>query len=340
MKNYIPAFLFKNKHINTCYPTLFRKVHVDYSRERIVTPDNDFLDIDWVKNNNNKLLILCHGLEGSSESPYMKGMAKYYSALGWDILAMNYRGCSGELNKQPIFYNCGFTKDLEYLIEINSHYDKIALSGFSLGANIILKYLGERKKYPKNLLCAAVVSPPMDMEACSKRIKSFSNALYKTKFLKTLKEKVIEKNKLYPGIYRDAVNLKRFSMVSELDEFDDIFTAPIHGYLDAHEYYEKNSSLFLLDNIKIPTYILTPLDDPIMANSCYPYEKCNKNEFLTFETPEYGGHVGFSKLNDDAYWHEEKISEFFEVCESGEKSLLKDFSQLNSSPKIDFALRP
>lgn len=333
MKKYLPGFLFKNKHINTCYPTLFRKVHISYTRERISTPDNDFLDIDWVKVGSNKLLILCHGLEGSSESQYMKGMAKYFSERGWDILAMNYRGCSGELNKQPYFYHSGFTKDLEFLIDFNKNYDEISIAGFSLGANIVLKYLGERKEYPQNLLCAAVVSPPMDMEACSKKIKESSNSLYKTKFLKTLKEKVIKKDKLNPGIYKRAVDIKKFNLVSELSEFDDFFTAPLHGYLDAHEYYQKNSSLFFIENIKIPTYILTPLDDPIMADSCYPYDKCQRNDYIIFETPKYGGHVGFAKLNDEAYWHEEKIYEFFSICEKKEKSLLRDFSSSNSSIK-------
>lgn len=310
MIDYIPNFLFKNKHFNTCFPTLFRKVNIEYQRERLETPDEDFLDIDWIKNNNNKLLILCHGLEGSSHSQYIKGMAKFFSDRSWDILAMNYRGCSGELNKKPYFYHSGFTQDLDFLVNINKKYSQIALVGFSLGANMILKYLGERNNYPKNLIGAAVVSPPCDMEGCSIKIRQFSNKIYTLNFLKSLKQKVLDKDKLYPGIYENYIDLKKLSQAKELHDFDEFFTAPLHGYRNAHDYYENNSSKKLLKNIKLPTFILMPLDDPIMSTSSYPFIESQKNNFITLETPKFGGHVGFAALEDSPYWDEKKIFEF------------------------------
>ena len=145
MLEYKPCFLFQNKHINTCFPTLFRKINIEYKRERIDTPDGDFLDLDWIKNGNDKAIVLCHGLEGSSRSKYIQGAARYFSERGWDVLAINYRGCSGEMNRKLTFYHMGYTEDLETTLKETSQYKKVALVGFSLGANLVLKYLGERE---------------------------------------------------------------------------------------------------------------------------------------------------------------------------------------------------
>ena len=145
MIEYKPCFLFRNKHINTCFPTLFRRINIEYERERIDTPDGDFLDLDWIKNGNDKIIVLCHGLEGSSRSKYIQGTARYFSERGWDVLAINYRGCSGEMNRKLTFYHMGYTEDLETALKKTSQYKKVVLAGFSLGANVVLKYLGERE---------------------------------------------------------------------------------------------------------------------------------------------------------------------------------------------------
>ena len=180
MKEYKPNWLFKHRHIATCFPTLFRKIKVDYTeRERVTTYDEDFIDIDWIKQGSDKLLILCHGLEGSSRSKYIQGTARYFSERGWDVLAINYRGCSGEMNRKLTFYHMGYTEDLETTLKETSQYKKVALVGFSLGANLVLKYLGEREEYPKNLICGVAVSPPCELVSNSVQFRKRENFIYR-----------------------------------------------------------------------------------------------------------------------------------------------------------------
>lgn len=307
MLEYKPKFFFRNKHINTCFPTIFRKIDINYKRERIDTYDGDFIDIDWVKNKSDNLVILCHGLEGSSNSKYIKANAKYFSQQGWDVLAINYRGCSGEENKKIYSYNSILTDDLKLVVEKKGKYYKnIVTVGFSLGANLILKYLGCEKDIPKNLICAVTVSPPCNFFATSEKLKKKENIIYKLKFLNKLKIKIKEKYKNNPD-YRKKINLEAILKTKNLEEFDEEFTAKYFGFKGVKDYYEKANTVKTLKNIKIPTYILTPLDDPIMGKECYPYKETRENKNILFETPKYGGHVGFSSLNHYPYVLEKAI---------------------------------
>lgn len=222
---YKPSLIFKNAHINTCFPTLFRKINVSYTRERISTPDEDFLDIDWMKNGNTKVIVLCHGLEGSSRSKYIQGTARYFSERGWDILAMNYRGCSGELNKKVTFYHMGQTNDLETVLEKTKEYKELVIAGFSLGANLVLKYMGEREVYPDNLLCGMAVSPPCDLVSNSVAFRQPKNIIYRRYFVSKLKEKAAQKALLYPT----KINMNLISKVVDIEDFDNLFTAPLNG---------------------------------------------------------------------------------------------------------------
>ncbi|MFK4785226.1 YheT family hydrolase [Fusobacterium sp. MFO224] len=310
MIDYKPKFLFKNKHINTCFPTIFRKINVSYKRERLETYDGDFIDVDWIKNKSDNLVILCHGLEGSSSSKYIKGNAKYFSERGWDVLAINYRGCSGEENRKIYFYNSILTDDLKILIEEKGkHYKNIVTVGFSLGANLILKYLGCEKSFPENLTCAVTVSPPCNFFASSEKLKKKENIIYRLKFLNKLKNKIKEKYKNNPQ-YREMIDLEAILKTKNLEEFDEEFTAKYSGFKGVKDYYEQSNTIKTLKNIKIPTYIITPLDDPIMGKECYPYEEAKKNQNILFETPKYGGHVGFSSLNHYPYILEKAIYEY------------------------------
>lgn len=149
-----PNFLFKNAHINTIYPSQFRKVKtITYDRERFTTPDNDFIDLDWVYKDKSKVVIVCHGLEGNTESQYVQGMAKLFSNNDWSVCAYNYRGCSGEPNRTIRAYHSGATDDLELVVQevLTKGFDEIYLVGFSLGGNLVLKYTGENGKniHPK-----------------------------------------------------------------------------------------------------------------------------------------------------------------------------------------------
>lgn len=307
MIDYKPCFIFKNRHINTCFPTLFRKIDVSYERERYDTYDGDFIDVDYIRNGNDKLIILCHGLEGSSQSKYIKGTAKYFSERGWDIAAINYRGCSGEMNRKVTFYHAALTDDIKLVIEKSNKYKIIALAGFSLGANMILKYIGTEKNLSEKLKCVAVVSPPCEFFSSSIKLKKFENIIYRKKFLKTLKEKAIEKSKIFPDEKIDVEAIKKSKNIAD---FDAAFTSRFFGFKGLDDYYTKASSIKDIINIKIPTYILMPKDDPIMGKECYPIEEAKQNNFITLEMPKYGGHVGFSSFKHYPYKLEERIYEF------------------------------
>ncbi len=308
---YTSPFPLFNKHLETIYPSLFRSVELQpYHRERIETDDQDFLDLDWLTQQSKKLIIISHGLEGNTQRGYIKGMAKAFFTNGFDALAWNYRGCSEDMNKQLRFYHSGATDDLDRVIQhaINKkQYDSIYLIGFSLGGNLILKYLGERT--PNSIIKKSIVfSVPLNLHSsCLQLSKSF-NWIYSNRFLKSLKIKIVQKSKVMQGL-----NTNGIEKISSLIEFDDHFTAPMHGYRDAIDYYEKCSSLYFLKNISIPTHIVNAQNDPFLSEDCYPVNQARDHSFLTFESPENGGHVGFAQFNKNGlYWSEERALRF--IC--------------------------
>lgn len=306
--DYKPSFLFKNGHINTCFPTIFRNIEVKYRRERINTPDLDFLDIDWIKRGSNNVIVLCHGLEGSSRSKYIQGMAKYFSERGWDILAMNYRGCSGEANKKIKFYNMGQIEDLEEVLKKTSDYKKVVIAGFSLGGGLVLNYLGSRKELPKNLYCAMAVSAPCDPLGSARTFLKKENKIYTKYFMDKLKKKIVEKSTIYP----DKINVDTVLKCQTIEEFDNVFTAPQYGYRDALDYYERVSPKKSIPFIKIATLILMAEDDPIMSESCYPIKEARRNKYITLQITKYGGHVGYARFFGEHYWLEERLFSYVE----------------------------
>lgn len=312
--DYKPSLLFKNGHISTCYPTIFRKVEIEYERERIETPDGDFLDIDWLKNGSKNLLVLCHGLEGSSRSNYIKGIGKYFTKKKWDVLAMNYRGCSGEMNRKPKFYNMGQIEDLHTVLEKTKDYEKVVIAGFSLGAGLVLNYLGREKNINDNIICGIAVSAPCDALGSSRTFDKKSNSIYRNYFLKKLKRKMAEKIKLFPEEkhLQDAMNAKT------IEDFDNLYTAPQYGYSDAIDYYENVSANKVIKNIKLPVLILMAEDDPIMSESCYPKKESKNNPNITLQITKYGGHVGYVQLDKDYYWLEERMGDYIDKI-TGEK---------------------
>jgi len=311
--NYSPRFPFKNAHIHTIYPSLFRKVAITFNRKRIDTPDGDFFDVDTVKKGSEKAVILLHGLEGSSDSNYIKGMAKAAIDSGHDAIALNFRGCSGEVNKVVRSYHSGETEDLHLLIKLTlkeGNYKRLHLIGFSLGANVILKYLGEVGEAIDSRIRSAVsISVPCELAACSDEISKPVNWIYSKRFLSDLKEKV----KLKRAITKDVINYEKVMASKGIWEFDDNYTAPIHGFESAEAYYETCSGNRFLHNIRIPTLILNALDDTFLAGACYPYELAKESKFVFLETPEYGGHVGFvGNGRKGWYWSEERAMSFLE----------------------------
>ena len=308
MKTYKPRFLFKNGDINTIYPSFFRKVKVKYTRERIELKDGDFLDIDRIKNGNKKVAVLCHGLEGSSNSNYIRAAASLLSKNKYDIVAVNYRSCSGELNRLPRFYHAGATSDLREVIEhIEKDYESIYQAGYSLGANLVLKYLGVEALNDGKIKGGVAVSCPLDLYDSSFTLNKKRNYVYKMKFLLSFKRKLKEKNKIMP----DKIDITDIDKLKDFNEFDDRYTSKLNGFKDANDYYKKESAINFIPNIKVPALIINAQDDPILSDKCYPKHLKSINENLNVLYPRYGGHVGFAKFNKDYYWTDYKILEFF-----------------------------
>jgi predicted alpha/beta-fold hydrolase len=299
-----PWFLF-NAHLETIYPSLFRKVDLEYERERLVLPDNDFLDVDWIKNNSERVVLISHGLEGNSHRSYVKGMAKAFSENCFDVIAWNYRGCSGEVNKSLRFYHSGATDDLSLVVNhiLTKPYKQVFLIGFSLGGNLTLKFAGEQSM-DSRIKGISVFSVPMNLHTSCIQISRPSNWIYSRRFLNNLKKKVKDKARLMEGL-----NTRGMDSIKTLMDFDDRYTAPLHGYSSAIEYYTKCSSIYFLNRIKTPTLIVNAKNDPFLSIECYPN---SNNPFIKLEFPNRGGHVGFSSFERNGlYWSEQRALEFF-----------------------------
>lgn len=311
---YVPPTYLPNGHLQTIYPALFRKVRsVQYQRERISTPDHDFLDLDWSCVNADQLAIVSHGMEGDSQRPYVKGMVLAFNKLGYDALAWNYRGCSGEMNKTTRFYHSGATDDLDLIIQNvirKRKYISIVLVGFSLGGNITLKYLGEQgSNLPDPVHKAITFSVPLDLYGSSLQIEKSVNYVYKTRFLRSLKNKVKTKAALMPGM----LDTNGVDTIRSIFAFDDHYTAPLHGFEGARDYYHKCSSIHFLADIRIPTLIVNALNDSFLAKTCYPDKNLLQNKYIFFETPLHGGHCGFKPralYPYGSYWSEHRALEF------------------------------
>ena len=304
-----PSFYFSNKHLQTIVPALFRKVEgVQYVRERLETPDNDFIDIDWSKKGHKKLVILAHGLEGNSHSQYIKGLVKALNLHHFDTVSMNFRGCSGEPNRLLTSYHSGKSDDIKFVVDTlfsRDEYDSIYLIGFSLGGNASLKFLGENTI--TNITKAIAISVPCDLKASAYTLSKGFNRIYINRFLKRLKHKARTKEKQYPNVvdYTKLYKSTNFLM------FDNLYTAPIHGFKDAEDYWKKCSSKQFIPSITTPTLLINALNDPFLPKECYPYEACENNPHVTFLTPKFGGHVGFPTLVDNLNYYEKAAIDFF-----------------------------
>ena len=302
-------------HLQTIYPALFRKVPlITTERERITTPDDDFLDLDWARERSSpRLAILTHGLEGSTSATYVQGMARALVRAGWNVLAWNFRGCSGEPNRRLRSYHSGAIDDLETVLHHameRTDVKQIALIGFSLGGNLTLKLIGDLGHYIDPRIQAAVTfSVPCDLAGSAKRLEHAVNRLYMRRFLKTLRAKVREKIERFPGEIED----EGLDWMRTFREFDGAYTAPIHGFINAEDYWQQCSCSTRLQNIAIPTLLINAQDDPFLTPSCYPINKAKDSAMLHFEIPKHGGHMGFVQFkNGNTYWSEQRAVEFIE----------------------------
>ena len=315
---YSTPWYFRNGHLQTILPALFRQVRgVNYKRERIFTSDDDFLDLDWSAVGSSQLVLISHGLEGSSETQYAKGMCKSANRNNMDALVWNYRGCSGAVNKQPRFYHSGETGDLDTVMRhvlALGKYHQIYLIGFSVGGNITLKYLGEQKyPIPGVIKCAVTFSVPCDLAGCALQLAGRVNWIYMNRFIKSLSAKIKSKALIFP----EKLDVKHLKNIKNFQQFDTQYTAPLHSYSSAEDYWEANSSKQFLKNIYVPTLIVTAQNDPFLSPSCYPILEAQSNKNLFLEMPKYGGHCGFGlPWQHPEYWSEWRAINFIkEWCE-------------------------
>lgn len=280
--------------------TKHRDVH--RRRERIPTADGDFLDLDWFESgdaatravsHDRPLVLLLHGLEGSTNSGYVKVLARELAAAGLESVGLNFRSCSGELNRGPRLYHAGETCDVEFVIEelaARRPGRPLAAVGFSIGGNVLLRWMGEAGERATELLAAAaVVSVPFDIEAGACYMEASASRLYLRHLLPSLRAKVAAKRELLRG----RIDVQRALAARTFVEFDDAATSRLYGFKDAHDYYRSASCAPWLGGVRVPTLVVHALDDPFLPASAVPTAAIAANPWLIPAISEHGGHVGF-----------------------------------------------
>src|SRR5712692_9930579 len=229
-----PPWWCRNRHVQTIWGPLVRRGHVPLSRERVLMPDGDFLDLDWLDGPPAApLLLVLHGLEGSARSHYVTGLLREARARGWRGVALNFRSCSGELNQRPRFYHSGDTGDLDAIVRLLVEREpaaRVCAVGVSIGGNVLLKWLGEGGSHvPSQLAAAVAISVPFDLARCARQLdRGFERAVYTGHFLRTLRRKVVDKARRFPGF----VDLEAVRRAHTFGEYDRAVTAPLHDFAD------------------------------------------------------------------------------------------------------------
>lgn len=290
------------------------KPTVTYRRERWDAPDGDFLDIDWIDSAAAAapLVVLFHGLEGSSQSPYARHLMHSLQQKNWHGAVVHFRGCSGELNRLPRAYHSGDSAEIDWVLQRMKSRFATSLryaAGVSLGGNALLKWLGEQQAGAANIItAAAAVSAPVDLMAAGDALGGGFNMLYTKHFLTTLKRKSLAKLQQYPGLF-DAELMHRSRT---LREFDDIVTAPLHGYKNTDDYWTRASSKPFLRHIDIPTLLLNARNDPFLPATALPAAQ-DVSAAVSCEFPAHGGHVGFvsGPFPGHTEWLPQRLLAFF-----------------------------
>lgn len=320
MKYLAPAWL-PGGHLQTIYPaTCVSKPAVSFRRERWDTPDNDFIDVDFIDGKAGQpFVVLFHGLEGSSDSHYARALMAAVQARGWSGAIPHFRGCSGELNQAPRFYHSGDAEEINWIIRrLHAQHSKtnaaapFFAAGVSLGGNALLRWIGESQQQAAIVNAACAVSAPLDLAQGGASLSSGINMLYTRMFLKTLKPKCLRKLEQFPGLF----DSNRLLEAKNLYEFDNVVTAPLHGYLDTDDYWDRASAKHVLNDITIPTLVLNAKNDPFLPGRYLPLKaaKC-----VQLDYPDRGGHVGFvsGKIPGQLDWLPQKILHFFDKATHG-----------------------
>jgi predicted alpha/beta-fold hydrolase len=289
--NYIAPFWLPSGHLQTIYPaTCIAKPDVRFRRERWQTPDADFIDVDFVDGQPGKpFVVLFHGLEGSSDSHYSRALMAEITRRGWSGAVPHFRGCSGEPNLAPRFYHSGDSGELDWIIRRLHPYasGKFYACGVSLGGNVLLRWLGESQHQAEFVDAACSVSAPLDLAQGGTALSRGLSRLYTRMFLQTLKPKCVAKLQQFPGLF----DLDALMAAQDLHAFDNVVTAPLHGYRDADDYWDRASAKHVLSDITVPTLVLNAQNDPFMPGEYLPRKA---SHHVVLDYPAEGGHVGFA----------------------------------------------
>jgi predicted alpha/beta-fold hydrolase len=306
-----PAWWCRGPHMQTLWARLMRRAPRPLlQRERMELPDGDFIDLDWMENGNGPIVIILHGLEGSSDSPYARGILAAFERRGWRGVVMHFRGCSGEPNRLSRSYHSGDTGDLAYLIEILRQREPntpLATVGFSLGGNVLLKWLGKTGGQAP-LRAAVAVSVPFVLHSAADRLQQGFSRLYQWRLMHSMRNAVTEKR----GRMNLPIKVHDLSTLKNFRDFDEHVTAPLHGFDSADHYYTVSSSRQYLKGITVPTLVLHACDDPFMTEAAIPRDNELSNA-VTLELSASGGHVGFVAGTwpwKPCYWLENRIPAF------------------------------
>jgi len=310
-----PAWWLANRHLQTIWPVVCRRrVPLEARRERIELPDGDFLDVDWV-GRDGPIVIVLHGLQGSAESSYARGLLRQLEARGWRGALMHFRGCSGEANRLPRSYHSGETSDVDWLareLRRREPHTRLAAVAYSPGGNVLLKWLGESRA--RSPLCAAVaVSIPFELGAAADSMSAGLPRIYQWYLVRRLKQAVHAK--MANGSFALALSRAEVDRLRTFREFDDAVTAPMHGFESAQDYYDRCSSRRFVRDIEIPTLVLHAADDPLMIPGVIPSPD-ERSASVRFEVSPHGGHVGFVSGAwpwSTRYWLEERIPRFLQA---------------------------
>ncbi|MFT5835859.1 MAG: putative alpha/beta-fold hydrolase [Sulfurimonas sp.] len=318
-KLFKPSFLLKNKHVQTLYSSLFRKIPThSFDIEKFELSDGDFIECYWYnkrdKTMNKPIVLLFHGLTGSYKSPYIQGTMSELHKNRYDSVVVHFRSSSGIMNKKPNSYHSGKTDDaMEFIKSLIEKYNdsKIFGVGYSLGGNVLLKLLGETGSL-SSFTAAVSVSAPLQLDVCSDKMNSGFSRLYQHLLLKDLNKSLELKYEMHD--MKSLINLdkKDVKNLSTFYEFDNAYTAPIHGFTSAKDYYAKSSSKQFLKHIQTNTLIIHSLDDPFTTPKILP-SKDELSKYVKLEVSKHGGHVGFIEGSPlkPKYWLEERIVTYF-----------------------------
>jgi hypothetical protein len=310
--NYIAPHWLPGGHLQTIWPALaLARPQVVYRRERWDTPDADFIDVDFVDGAPGQpLVVLFHGLEGSSNSHYARALMATLAKRGWSGAIPHFRGCSGELNRAPRFYHSGDAAEVDWIMQrlrLRAK-GKLYACGVSLGGNALLRWLGEAQHQADFVDAACAVSAPLDLARGGAALSSGLNMGYTRMFLKSLKPKCLAKLDQFPGLFERSALLN----ARDLYQFDNVVTAPLHGYRDTNDYWDRASAKHVLADISVPTLVLNARNDPFLPGIYLPRLA---SASVTLEYPQHGGHVGFAHQRQG--WLARRLLHFLEARQHG-----------------------